>query len=64
MPNSCGVWKTCWTFTTGLMPLAVVPGTRAVICMDEASKQLVGEVRDPLPIRPGDPERIDSEYVR
>ena len=35
-----------------------------VICMDEASKQLVGEVRDPLPVRPGDPLRIDSEYVR
>lgn len=35
-----------------------------VICMDEASKQLVGEVRDPLPMRPGDPMRIDSEYVR
>ncbi len=35
-----------------------------VICMDEASKQLVGEVRDPLPMRRGDPLRIDSEYVR
>ena len=35
-----------------------------VICMDEASKQLVGEVRDPLPMRLGDPLRIDSEYVR
>ena len=35
-----------------------------VICMDEASKQLVGEVRDPLPMRPGDPLRIDSEYIR
>ena len=35
-----------------------------VICMDEASKQLVGEFRDPLPMRPGDPLRIDSEYVR
>jgi hypothetical protein len=35
-----------------------------VICMDEASKQLIGETRDPLPIRPGDPLRIDSEYVR
>jgi hypothetical protein len=35
-----------------------------VICMDEASKQLVGEVRTPLPRRPGDPLRIDSEYVR
>ena len=35
-----------------------------MICMDEASKQLVGEIRDPLPMRPGDPLRIDSEYVR
>jgi hypothetical protein len=35
-----------------------------VICMDEASKQLVGEVRAPLPMRSGDPLRIDSEYVR
>jgi hypothetical protein len=35
-----------------------------VICMDEASKQLVGETRDPLPLRPGDPLRVDSEYVR
>lgn len=35
-----------------------------VICLDEASKQLVGEVRDPLPPRPGDVEKIDSEYVR
>lgn len=35
-----------------------------VICMDEASKQLVGEVRDPLPMRLGDPLRIDSEYIR
>lgn len=32
--------------------------------MDEASRQLVGEIRDPLPMRPGDPLRIDSEYVR
>lgn len=35
-----------------------------VICMDEASKQLVGEVRVPLPMRPGGPLRVDSEYVR
>lgn len=35
-----------------------------VICLDEASKQLVGEIRDPLAARPGDPQRIDSEYVR
>jgi hypothetical protein len=35
-----------------------------VICMDEASKQLVGEVRQPLPLRPGQPLRYDSEYER
>ena len=35
-----------------------------VICMDEASKQLVGEVRQPLPLLPGKPLRYDSEYER
>jgi len=35
-----------------------------VICMDEAGKQLVGEVRQPLPLRPGQPLRYDSEYER
>lgn len=35
-----------------------------VICMDEASKQLIGEVRKPLPMIPGQPLRIDSEYER
>lgn len=35
-----------------------------VLCMDEASKQLVGEVRQPLPMAPGQPLRIDSEYER
>ena len=32
--------------------------------MDEASKQLVGEVVQPLPAEPGQPERFDYEYVR
>lgn len=35
-----------------------------VICMDEASKQLVAEVRRPLPPRPGQPLRYDCEYER
>jgi hypothetical protein len=35
-----------------------------VICMDEASKQLIGEVRDPLPLRPGQPKCEDYEYER
>lgn len=37
---------------------------RPLVCMDEISKQLVGEVRPALPARPGDPERYDVEYVR
>ena len=35
-----------------------------VVCMDESCKQLVGEVREPIPCQPGNPERIDDEYVR
>jgi hypothetical protein len=35
-----------------------------VICMDEASKQLIGEVATPLPPRPGQPKGIDYEYER
>jgi hypothetical protein len=35
-----------------------------VVCMDESCKQLVGEVRDPIPCKPGHPRRIDDEYVR
>jgi hypothetical protein len=37
---------------------------RPVVCLDEASKQLVGEARRPLPPQPGQPERFDYEYVR
>lgn len=35
-----------------------------VICMDESPKQLVGEVREPLPCRPGSILKIDDEYER
>ena len=35
-----------------------------VVCMDETSKQLVDEVRRPVPVRPGRPARIDYEYER
>jgi hypothetical protein len=37
---------------------------RPVVCFDEKSKQLVGEVCRPIPARPGDVERCDYEYVR
>jgi hypothetical protein len=32
--------------------------------MDECSKQLIGEVRDPLPPKPGQVAKYDSEYER
>ena len=35
-----------------------------VVCMDESCKQMVGEVREPIPCALGRPARIDDEYVR
>ena len=35
-----------------------------LVCMDEASTQLIGETRLPLPARPGDLEHYDYEYAR
>ena len=37
---------------------------RPVVCFDEASRQLFGEVREPAPPRPGQCARIDYEYER
>jgi hypothetical protein len=37
---------------------------RPVVCMDEASKQLIAEVRQPLPVQPGRTAKYDSEYER
>lgn len=35
-----------------------------VICMDEQPHQLLGEYREPIQMKPGKPERQDSEYIR
>jgi len=35
-----------------------------VVCLDECSKQLIGEVREPLPPKPGHVAKEDSEYER
>jgi len=35
-----------------------------LICLDESSKQLVGETRLPIPAKPGRPTRFDYEYKR
>jgi len=37
---------------------------RPLVCIDEASRQLIGEVARPIPAQPGQPERFDYEYVR
>ncbi len=37
---------------------------RPLVCLDETSKQLIKEVRAPIPIEPGNPERYDTEYER
>ena len=35
---------------------------RPVVCFDESSTQLLGDVREPLPAKPGEPKREDYEY--
>lgn len=35
-----------------------------VVCLDEKSKQLLAQTRDPLPLQPGRPRREDYEYRR
>ncbi len=35
-----------------------------VVCMDESSMQLIGEVTAPIPAAPGHPVLMDDEYVR
>jgi transposase len=37
---------------------------RPQVCLDETSKQLVADTREPLPVAPGQPERVDYEYER
>jgi hypothetical protein len=37
---------------------------RPVVCFDEASKQLHGQVAEPIPVAPGHPAKEDYEYVR
>ena len=37
---------------------------RPVVCVGEGGKQLIGEVREPLPVRPDSPAKEDYEYER
>jgi hypothetical protein len=38
--------------------------SRPVVCVDEGGKQLIGDVREPLPVRPGCAAKQDYEYQR
>lgn len=35
-----------------------------VICMDESNKQLIGDVQPPLPLQPGQAQKVDCNYER
>jgi DDE superfamily endonuclease len=48
-------WRSTPAPTTSVIPQ---------VCLDEKSKQLVGEVREPLAVCPGRPARYDYEYER
>jgi len=37
---------------------------RPLVCVDETSKQLIAETREPIPMKPGRPARFDYEYER
>jgi hypothetical protein len=37
---------------------------RPVVCMDEQPKQLIAELSQPVSVAPGQPARVDYEYVR
>lgn len=49
-----------------LLDLYALPydAKRPVICVDEKSKQLFGEIRKPIPQKPGSPLKYDYEYTR
>jgi hypothetical protein len=36
---------------------------RPVVCLDKTNRQLIGETRKPLPVKPGQPAIHDYEYV-
>jgi hypothetical protein len=37
---------------------------KPLVCLDEGTKQLISEIRTPLPMEPGQPLRVDYEYER
>jgi len=37
---------------------------KPLVCLDEASKQLIAETRKSIAVKPGKPKRVDAEYRR
>ncbi len=37
---------------------------RPQVCLDEAAKQILSQMRAPIPLEPGQIQRVDNEYVR
>jgi hypothetical protein len=52
-------WKTCWPFTN-VRAIRIAP----LVCLDEASRQLLRDTRPSIPMQPGRPARGDYEYER
>jgi DDE superfamily endonuclease len=59
--NAAFVWR-----MEGVLDLYEEPydPKRPVVCFDERPCQLLAEVRESLPSKPGKPKRVDSEYER
>ena len=50
-------WRTCWTLYA-----EPYDPERPVVCFDETSTQLLADITEPLPAKPGRPRREDYEY--
>ena len=63
--HSAGGWRICRQHGGCARPLREPPDPkRPVVCFDESPTQLIGEVRQPTPAKPGQLERYDCEYKR
>jgi hypothetical protein len=55
-------------FRTPALPKEIykdyIPSEKPITNLDEKPKQLLGEKRMPIPVKPGSPEKYDYEYVR
>ena len=54
----------CWRSTRGrAIPIIHWPDY-PLVCLDETSKQLIAEIRTPIPMKRGRAARVDDEYER